>query len=408
MASISNQRNGRKTIQFVGSDGKRRSIRLGKLNRKAATAFKVRVEHLVSASITGHPLDEETSRWLAGLDDAMIDRLAVVGLTTTRPSARLERFLEKYLTTRRHLKQASLRKLEQTKAKLLAFFDPEQALRAITMDQTADWRVWLAEQGLSEASVRLHSGNAKTIFNEAVGRGLVVESPFRHLTSGSTASRVTRYVSPTEVELILDACPNVQWRLLFALVRYAGLRVPSESHLLTWADIDWEWGRMTVRSPKTEHHAGHEQRTVPITPKLMTILQEGFDTAAEGGESVVTLGRGGQLHRRLQAIARQAGVETWPRAFQTLRSSCEKEWAMHFPQFAVSKWIGHSITVSGKHYANDVPDELFDRAAGAEEREAVQNAVQHPSASTRTASQSSKSDARQRAHKPSECEGLQD
>lgn len=35
---------------------------------------------------------------------------------------------------------------------------------------------------------------------------------------------------------------------------------------------------------------------------------------------------------------------------------------MRFPQYAVSKWIGHSITVSGKHYANGVPDELFDKA----------------------------------------------
>ena len=36
---------------------------------------------------------------------------------------------------------------------------------------------------------------------------------------------------------------------------------------------------------------------------------------------------------------------------------------MTFPQYAVSKWIGHSIAISGKHYANAVPDELFDRAA---------------------------------------------
>ena len=36
---------------------------------------------------------------------------------------------------------------------------------------------------------------------------------------------------------------------------------------------------------------------------------------------------------------------------------------MTFPQYAVSKWIGHSITVSGRHYANDVPDELFVKAA---------------------------------------------
>ena len=39
---------------------------------------------------------------------------------------------------------------------------------------------------------------------------------------------------------------------------------------------------------------------------------------------------------------------------------------MTFPQYAVSKWIGHSIAISGKHYANAVPDELFDRAATAD------------------------------------------
>ena len=38
---------------------------------------------------------------------------------------------------------------------------------------------------------------------------------------------------------------------------------------------------------------------------------------------------------------------------------------MTLPQFAVSRWIGHSIEISGKHYANAVPDELFDRATSA-------------------------------------------
>ena len=32
---------------------------------------------------------------------------------------------------------------------------------------------------------------------------------------------------------------------------------------------------------------------------------------------------------------------------------------MTFPQFAVSKWIGHSLAVSGKHYVQHVPDELY-------------------------------------------------
>ena len=387
MASITNESNGRKTIQFVARDGTRKSIRLGKVSRKAAAAFKLRVEHLVSVSISGHPLDDETSRWLANLSDAIVDRLAAVGLTAPRPNARLGDFLDKYMSTRHELKPGSVRKLEQTKVKLLAFFDRATPLRAITPDQAADWRVWLGQQGLSEASVKLHAGNGKTIFNEAARRGLVHRSAFRTLKSGSTASRITRYVTPEEADKVLEACPSFQWRLLFAIARYAGLRVPSESHLLVWADIDWERGRMTVRSPKTEHHAGHEQRVVPIIPRLMSILQDAFDAAAEGQERVVTLRAGGQLHRRLEAIARAAGVEPWPRAFQTLRSSCEKEWAMEFPQYAVSKWIGHSITISGKHYANDVPVELLDRAAGVGELQAVQNPVQHPAATGRKRSQ---------------------
>lgn len=50
---------------------------------------------------------------------------------------------------------------------------------------------------------------------------------------------------------------------------------------------------------------------------------------------------------------------------------------MTFPQYAVSKWIGHSITVSGRHYANDVLDELFKQAAGTDgqaQRKAQQKA----------------------------------
>jgi len=59
----------------------------------------------------------------------------------------------------------------------------------------------------------------------------------------------------------------------------------------------------------------------------------------------------GQFWLALEArrICKRAGAEPWERLWQTLRLSCEKEWAMNFPQYAVSKWIGHSITVSGRH-----------------------------------------------------------
>ena len=67
---------------------------------------------------------------------------------------------------------------------------------------------------------------------------------------------------------MIDACPSTEWKTLVALSRYAGLRVPSEALLLRWQDINWETDRMLVHSPKTEHHAGHATRVVPIFAAL--------------------------------------------------------------------------------------------------------------------------------------------
>jgi hypothetical protein len=62
-----------------------------------------------------------------------------------------------------------------------------------------------------------------------------------------------------------------------------------------------------------------------------------------------------------------------------------RAWAQLYPQYAVSRWIGHSIMVSGRHYANAIPDELFERAAG---EQATRNPTLHAAEPARTGSQS--------------------
>jgi len=62
------------------------------------------------------------------------------------------------------------------------------------------------------------------------------------------------------IEKLLEACPDTEWRLIIALARCGGLRIPSEALALTWAGIDWAHGRFRVRSPKTEHHEGRVDR----------------------------------------------------------------------------------------------------------------------------------------------------
>ena len=100
MASISKQPNGRRTIQFVGGDGKRRSIRLGRMSQREAEGIKWRVEALVSASLTGCPLPDEVSRWVADLDGPIAERLAAGGLIPKRQRATLKAFLDSYVESR--------------------------------------------------------------------------------------------------------------------------------------------------------------------------------------------------------------------------------------------------------------------------------------------------------------------
>ena len=364
MASLTTRKNGSRFISFTDGNGQSRTITLGKVAKRYAETVKVKVEDLASAVANHHAPRDDTTHWAAGIDDRLHDKLARVGLVQPRIKLTVEGWLERYITEREDdLKPESLRKLKQTKTKLLAFFDAGKELRKLTFQDATDWRQFLKGLKLSEAAVKTHSGNAKTMFAQAVRRKLILDNPFAVLKSGPTPSKYSRYVTPDEIDRIIEVCPNTEWRLLFGLARYAGLRIPSESHRLTWADVDFERARLTVHSPKTEHHEGHEQRIIPITPKLMKLLEDRFTEAEEGQQRLVAISGKGAVLRQVRAIWKRAGVEPWKRLWQTLRQSCEKEWAMTFPQYAVSKWIGHSIAISGRHYANDVPDELFTKAA---------------------------------------------
>ena len=124
MASISREANGRKVVQFVGADGKRRSIRLGQVSKRMAEAVRIRVEHLAAAAVTGHALDSETGRWVAELGDDLADKLARVGLVPRRESATLAGFLQTYIDSRIDIKPASRLILRHVKHDLTGFFGP--------------------------------------------------------------------------------------------------------------------------------------------------------------------------------------------------------------------------------------------------------------------------------------------
>jgi len=52
------------------------------------------------------------------------------------------------------------------------------------------------------------------------------------------------FITAAEAALIIDACPDAEWRLIFGLARWGGLRCPSETLALQWSHIDWARNRM--------------------------------------------------------------------------------------------------------------------------------------------------------------------
>src|SRR5262249_26612577 len=104
MASITRQSNGKRLIQFVASDGKRKSIRLGKVPQRVAEEIRVKVEHLVAAAASNCSIDRETATWLAQIGDDLAEKLAAAGLVPKRAAARLAEFVDAYIDRRKDVK----------------------------------------------------------------------------------------------------------------------------------------------------------------------------------------------------------------------------------------------------------------------------------------------------------------
>jgi integrase len=145
--------------------------------------------------------------------------------------------------------------------------------------------------------------------------------------------------------------------------------------------VDLDQGRLTIHSPKTDRHAGHESRQVPLFHEILPFLREVFEQAEEGEQYVLPMlqGRTGQaLRKPLIAAIKRAGLVQWPRLWHNLRSTRQTELEDHTPTHVVCAWLSNNESTARQHYLQ-VTDEHF--------AEALQNPVQQVRTHGRTGSQ---------------------
>ena len=218
--------------------------------------------------------------------------------------------------------------------------------------------------GLAPNTIRKRISNAKQFFQDAVAREVLTKNPFIELNGSVGANHERDYFITREVaDQVLEACPDDQWRLLFALSRFGGLRCPSEHLALRWTDIDWATCRMRVTSPKTEHYEGGGYRVVPLFPELRGELDRVFTKRDNDQPFVIFRYRqtNANLRTQFQRILKQAGIQPWPKLFQNLRASRATELADEYPEHVAAAWIGHSPDIAKRHYWR-VTEEHFTNA----------------------------------------------
>ncbi len=386
------------TVQVsLDKQGRRRpTIPLRNLTKAQATTAKGYIESLASSKRAGVPMDGPTADWLASIGSDLRGRLVALGLCEPPKQAEPEpqplettlgAFLAGYVAERDDVKPATRIVYGHTRRCLTDYFGTDRPLRTITAGDAKDWRRWLSRakneknpaeggQGLSDNTVRRRCSIAKQFLADAVDRELIVRNPFgtlEGLTVGANESR-DYFVTRDETAAVINACPDAQWKLLFALSRYGGLRCPSEHLGLTWGDVEFERARIVVRSPKTAHHEGKDQRIVPLFPELLPYLQAVRDELEADPEfdpkpnpisklPIITRYRdkNANLRTQLLRIIAKAKLTPWPKLFQNLRASRATELAAEFPAHVAAEWMGHSTVIADKHYWR-VTDADFDRA----------------------------------------------
>jgi len=382
MASLTRSPDGSYRLLFSIEANDRRGIRIGRMTEKKAIDIKEHVEEIVRSIQNGQAIDPTTTHWLSRIGGKLRKKLetakliAPTGPVKEKAPLVLGEFLNAYIRDCGELKTNTREVYIQCRDRLIAFFGKGKPLTEITAADAKRWLSYLKTKGKAtkdgatgykQATIAKSVQMARQFFAFAVDDKIIAENPFVKVKGGTMVNKSRQFfVTLDMAKRVYDACPNLQWRLIFCACRFAGLRCPSEVLAIKWCHVDWEREEITVPVSKLAHHAGKEVRVIPMFEPLKPLLEEAYkeacDTAYELApdlpfekDTYIILPtikrRDVNLSTHMKRIIRKAGLTPWPRTFNNLRSSLESELMEDNPISVVVALIGNSVKVALDHYA---------------------------------------------------------
>ncbi|MCO6043301.1 site-specific integrase [Aeoliella sp. ICT_H6.2] len=275
MASLAKGPNGRHRI-LVNVGDRRETVSLNsKIRRSEAKKILHHIEELATAVNYGTQRAPQTSRWLAELAPKFHAKLAAKGLCepVELPGTVAPKSLGAMINTIKANEWATLAGstvaiYERASDNLQDYFGSDRKPESITLGDAQAFVTWLrAHENLAQATANKRAAIASKFFRSAIRYKWLEDNPFDGVKKTNVATTRFRFVETADAEAVLQELPTLEWKLLFALSRWGGLRVASEPRQLKWGHVDWEQNRLLVPCPKTAN-AGRAVRVVPIFPEL--------------------------------------------------------------------------------------------------------------------------------------------
>ena len=347
----------------------------GARNDCSAGETSQKIKHIIEAISYRGEIDPEIPRWLA-LHPKLAEKLAKVGLVSapaksaTTNGTKLVTFIDGYIATRTDVKPNTVRTWKQTRGLLIEHFSDRQKVAGINELDAQGFHAWLSSvkdpesnnRRFSSATVTKYTSCARQFLAAAVDGRLIAANPFRGIKLGKKTNKGRqRFIDRELIGRVLDGCKDPEFKLVIALSRYGGLRIPSELDGLLWQHIDRERGRILITSPKTERYEGGGSREIPLFPELAPYIDAWWEKCPEGCEHVISSNRQTEAawRTRMHKLLHKLGITAWPRIFHNLRAARQTELESDFPTHVVCDWLGNNENTAREHYLQTTDDDFL-------------------------------------------------
>ena len=337
MASVTTLKNGTSRVQFTNPEGHRKAVYLGKVSAAVAETVKKLIEAILTTTSLGGDADHRIPRWLAR-HPKLARKLSKVGLVTLHSGpGRAHRHFSRHSSTATSPVAPTSNPVRcgpgGRRGASGRTVGGNRAIASITALEAKRFNAWLMsvkrDDGkchFASASVSKHTSFARQFFEAAVDDRIIPHNPFRGIKEGRRSNKKRqRFISREIIDRVVDGTADAEFRLVIALSRYGGRRIPSELDGLLWQHIDLARGRILITSPKTKRYEGRESREMPLFPELVPFIDEWWNACPEQTQHVFRSNRGSESgwRTRLYKLLDRLGIQKWPRVFH----KDELDWA---------------------------------------------------------------------------------